>query len=120
MSSRGMVEKETRHLETSRRRYPRVVSVGRCFVRLGEGWEGSVVDLSLCGMLVRLRRPLNPGSAYFVKLVFGNRVAVVEARVVRVVERDEDCLAGMEFLVLSPEDAESLQSHFSGLARGRG
>jgi c-di-GMP-binding flagellar brake protein YcgR len=89
----------------SRRRYRRVDSVGRCFAQLGDGWEASVLNLSLGGMLLRLRRVLTPGSAYLIKLLFEGQLVVVQARVVRVGQSEEDCLAGLEFLSMSEEDA---------------
>ncbi len=98
----------------SRRRYYRVDAVGRCFAELGDGWEASVVNLSLGGMLLRLRRLLTPGSAYLIKLLFDNQLAVVQARVVRVKRADEDCLAGMEFLSMSEEDAGRLRGYVRG------
>ena len=94
-----------------RRRYHRVDSVGRCFAQLGDGWEGSVLNLSPGGMLLRLRRILTPGSAYLIKLLFENQLAVVQARVVRVDRADEDCLAAMEFLSMSEEDAGRLRGY---------
>lgn len=69
-------------------------------------------------MLLRLKRELTPGSSYFVKLVMKGRVAIVEARVIRVEPRHEDYLAGMEFVVVSPEDAELLQN-FLGAGKER-
>lgn len=95
----------------SRRRYYRVDSVGQCFAQLGDGWEASVLNLSLGGMLLRLRRLLTPGSAYVIKLLFENQLAVVQARVVRVDQTDEDCLAGMEFVSMSDEDAGRLRGY---------
>jgi len=95
----------------SRRRYHRVDSVGRCFAQLGDGWEASVLNLSLGGMLLRLRRLLTPGSAYLIKLLFDDQLAVVQARVVRVDRGDEECLAGMEFLSMSDEDAGRLRGY---------
>ncbi|HJS74048.1 MAG TPA: PilZ domain-containing protein [Vicinamibacteria bacterium] len=95
----------------SRRRYHRVDAVGRCFAQLGDGWEASVLNLSQGGMLLRLRRILNPGSAYVIKLLFENQLAVVQARVVRVNRGDEDCLAGMEFLSMSEEDAGRVRGY---------
>jgi c-di-GMP-binding flagellar brake protein YcgR len=95
----------------SRRRFLRVDAVGRCFAQLGDGWEASVVNLSLGGMLLRLRRILTPGSAYLIKLLFDNELAVVQARVVRVGRADEDCLAGLEFLSMSEEDAGRLRGY---------
>ena len=95
----------------SRRRYHRVDSVGRCFAQLGDGWEASVLNVSLGGMLLRLRRLLTPGSAYLIKLLFENQLAVVQARVVHVDRADEDCLAGMEFLSMSEQDAGRLRSY---------
>jgi len=91
------------------RRYPRVSVRGRCFAELGGGWEGSVLDLSVTGMLLRLTRVLTPGSSYFVKLYLGRRVAVVEALVVRVIASDEECDAGMEFRRVSLTDRGLLQ-----------
>jgi c-di-GMP-binding flagellar brake protein YcgR len=95
----------------SRRRYHRVDSVGRCFAQLGDGWEASVLNLSLGGMLLRLRRLLIPGSAYLIKLLFENELAVVQARVVRVDQTHEDCLAAMEFVSMSDEDASRLRGY---------
>jgi c-di-GMP-binding flagellar brake protein YcgR len=95
----------------SRRRYHRVDAVGRCFAQLGDGWEASVVNLSQGGMLLRLRRLLNPGSAYLIKLLIDDQLAVVQARVVRVHQADEDCLAGLEFLSMSDEDAGRLRGY---------
>lgn len=99
---------------TSRRRYHRVDSVGRCFAQLGDGWEASVLNLSLGGMLLRLRRLLTPGSAYVIKLLFEKQLAVVQARVVRVDRTEEDCLAGMEFVSMSDEDASRLRGYVHG------
>ncbi|MFQ5791366.1 MAG: PilZ domain-containing protein [Acidobacteriota bacterium] len=93
----------------SRRRHPRMDALGRCMARIGEGIEGAVVNLSLGGMLLRLERILTPGSSYFVKLLFDDQAVVVEARVVRVMERSGDYWAGMEFMGwLSPKDELSL------------
>ena len=94
---------------TTRRRYLRVPSLGECFAQLGNGWEGSVLDVSLGGMLLRVKRVLTLGSSYFVKLLFPRRILVVEARVVRVQGASEDFLTGMEFLKLSSEDREVLR-----------
>ncbi len=90
------------------RRHQRISSVGRAFVRLGDGREGSVLDMSLGGLLLRLRWMLNLGSSYFIKLLLDDKVAVVEARVVRLVTRGEDYLAGLEFIRLSQQDRKTL------------
>jgi c-di-GMP-binding flagellar brake protein YcgR len=95
----------------SRRRYHRVDSVGQLFAQLGDGWEASVLNVSLGGMLLRLRRLLTPGSAYLIKLLFENELAVVQARVVRVDRMDDDCLAGMEFVSMSDADAGRLRGY---------
>ena len=76
---------------------------------MGNGWEGSVLDMSLGGMLLRIKRVLTLGSSYFVKLLLQQRTMVVEARVVRVQSAAGDYLAGMEFLRLSSEDRETLR-----------
>ena len=78
-------------------------------MQLGNGWEGSVLDVSLGGMLLRVKRALTLGSSYFVKLLFPRRTLVVEARVVRVQGASDDFLTGMEFLKLSSEDREVLR-----------
>ncbi len=91
-------------MDTSRRKHERVDSLGRCFAQLGDGWEGSVLNMSLGGILLRLKRLLKPGSSYLLKLHVGDQVAIVEARVVRLVPSDGECLAGMEFLRVAPHD----------------
>ncbi|HXV65125.1 MAG TPA: PilZ domain-containing protein [Vicinamibacteria bacterium] len=96
---------------TRRRRHKRVDTVGWCFAQLGDGWEGSVQNLSVGGMLLRLRRHLTPGSSYLMKLILEDQVAVVEGRVVRVAEHGEDCLAGVQFLTMAPEDASVLSDY---------
>lgn len=96
-----------------RRRHVRIDSLGRCFAELGGGWEGSVLNVSLSGMLLRLRRLLTPGSSYFVKLFLADAVAVVEARVVRLDGdgNEGECLAGMEFLSMSAVDQAVLRRY---------
>jgi len=95
---------------TTRRRYSRVPSLGECFAQLGNGWEGSVLDVSLGGMLLRVKRVLTLGSSYFVKLLLlRQQTMVVEARVVRVQSSAGDYLTGMEFVKLSSEDREALR-----------
>jgi c-di-GMP-binding flagellar brake protein YcgR len=95
----------------SRRRHHRVDSVGRCFAQLGDGWEASVLNMSLGGMLLRLRRLLTPGSAYLIKLLFEKQPVVVQARVVRVGRAADDCLAGLEFVSMSEEDASRIRGY---------
>jgi c-di-GMP-binding flagellar brake protein YcgR len=85
--------------------------VGQCFAQLGDGWEASVLNLSLGGMLLRMRRLLTPGSAYLIKLLFDDHLVVVQARVVRVGQSEEDCLAGMQFLSMSEDDAGWLRGY---------
>lgn len=85
--------------------------MGQLFAQLGDGWEASVLNVSLGGMLLRLRRLLTPGSAYLIKLLFENELAVVQARVVRVDRMDDDCLAGMEFVSMSDADAGRLRGY---------
>lgn len=93
----------------TRRRYPRVTATGRAFASIGDGQEGSILNMSLGGILLRLRRVLTPGSSYFLKLFFDGREAVVEARVVHLLIRSGDFLAGMEFVRLSAGDREALE-----------
>lgn len=108
-SSTGFELERTRPMANLfRRRHHRVDCRGTCFAQLGDGWEASVLNLSPGGMLMRLRRHLNPGSAYLIKLLLEKHLAVVEARVVRVESVEEDCLAGVEFLSMSTEDANRL------------
>ena len=102
---------------TTRRRYSRVSSLGECFAQLGTGWEGSVVDLSVGGMLLRIRRALTLGSLYFVKLLLRQRAMVVEARVVHVQTSAGDYLTGMEFVRLSSEDRETLRGFTESKAK---
>ncbi len=94
----------------TRRRHPRIESLGRVFASLGAGQEGSVLNISLCGLLLRAKRAMTPGSSYFLKLLFDGKVAVVEARVVRLLTRSDDYLAGMEFVRLSNRDRQALQN----------
>lgn len=95
----------------SRRRHRRVDALGRCFAQIGDGWEGSVMNLSAGGLLMRLRRALTPGSSYILKLFLDDYVAVVEARVVRLADSGEECYAGMEFMGMSMDDAARLRGY---------
>lgn len=70
-----------------------------------------MLNLSVGGMLLRMRRHLTPGSSYLIKLLFEKETAVVDARVVRVNRLDEDCLVGMEFLSMSLDDSTRLRSY---------
>jgi hypothetical protein len=101
----------------SRRRHTRVETLGSVFADFGDEREGSVLNMSLGGFLLRLKWMMNPGSSYFVKLFVNGRVAVVEARVVRVVARPDDFLAGMELIRVAPQGREVLQ-HFLSSAVG--
>lgn len=92
------------------RRHPRISTLGRAFASIGDGQEGSVLDMSHGGILLRLKWMLNPGSAYFLKLFLNGKVAVVEARVVRLVTRSDDCLVGMEFVRVAPQDRQTLRA----------
>jgi len=98
---------------TSRRRHRRVDALGRCFAQLGDGWEASVLNLSVGGMLLRLRRALTPGSSYVVKLFLEGEIAIVEARVVRlsetVAEQENECLAALQFTSVPVNDAACLR-----------
>ncbi len=93
----------------SRRRHERFEAIGDCFAEIGNGRERSVLNLSVGGMLLRLHRGLTPGSSYVLKLLFDRQVAVVEARVVRMDQFDEESLAGMEFIDMSSEDRARLR-----------
>ena len=97
----------------SRRRHRRIDALGRGFAQLGGGWEASVLNLSIGGMLLRLKRLLTPGSTYVVKLFLEERVAIVEARVVRlseaVPEEGQDCLAALQFTAVPASDAACLR-----------
>jgi hypothetical protein len=98
---------------TSRRKHRRIDALGRGFAQLGDGWEASVLNLSVGGMLLRLKRLLTPGSTYVVKLFLEEKVAIVEARVVRlsevVSEREQDCLAALQFTSVPLSDAACLR-----------
>ena len=94
----------------TRRRHPRVDALGRVFASLGGGQEGSVINISLCGLLLRVKRGLTPGSSYFINLLILGQVAVVEALVVRLLTRNDDYMAGIEFVRLSNQDRETIHS----------
>ena len=102
---------------SSRRRRRRIDALGRVFAQLGGGWEASVMNLSVGGMLLRLTRTLTPGSSYVVKLFLEEHVAIVEARVVRLSqtvteERDEaECFAALQFTSVSKSDAACLRGY---------
>lgn len=99
------------HGSPSRRRHRRVDSVGRCFAQLGSGWEASVLNLSVGGLLMRLKRELTPGSTYVVKLLLDEQVAIVEGRVVRTSEANDDreCYVALQFTSVPTEDAARLR-----------
>lgn len=95
----------------SRRRHRRVDALGRVFAQLGGGWEASVLNLSVGGMLLRLKRVLTPGSSYVVKLLLEGQIAIVEARVVRMSEEEAECLAALQFTSVPVSDAACLRSY---------
>lgn len=101
----------------SRRRHRRIDAHGRVFAQLGGGWEASVQNLSVSGMLLRLRRALTPGSSYVVKLFLEEQVAIVEARVVRLSDAasegpdEPECLAALQFTSVSSSDARCLRGY---------
>jgi len=110
----------------SRRRHRRIDALGRVFVQLGGGWEASVQNLSVGGMLLRLRRTLSPGSSYVVKLFLEEQVAIVEARVVRLSptlserqgQQDEpECFAALQFTSVSTSDARYLRGYVNACAK---
>ena len=102
---------------SSRRRYRRIDALGRVFAQLGGGWEASVLNLSVGGMLLRLKRVLTPGSSYVVKLFLEKQIAIVEARVVRLSQSeseeqdDVECFAALQFTSVSTSDAACLRGY---------
>ncbi len=72
-----------------------------------------MLNLSVGGMLLRLKRALTPGSTYFVKLFLeGGEVAIVEAKVLRLLDADKtngECKAAFKFTSVSLDDADSLR-----------
>lgn len=101
----------------SRRRHRRIDALGRVFAQLGGGWEASVLNLSVGGMLLRLRRELTPGSSYVVKLLLEEQTAIVEARVVRLFQAASEgpdgpeCFAALQFTSVSTSDAACLRGY---------
>ena len=95
----------------SRRRHRRIDALGRVFAQLGSGWEASVLNLSVGGMLMRLTRVLTPGSSYVVKLFLEEQIAMVEARVVRMTQLDADCYAAFQFTSVPASDAACLRGY---------
>lgn len=107
----------------SRRRHRRIDALGRVFAQLGGGWEASVLNLSIGGMLLRLKRNLTPGSSYVVKLFLEDQVAIVEARVVRLSQSmaqprdlpdapdEPECFAALQFTSVPTIDAARLRGY---------
>lgn len=104
----------------SRRRHRRIDALGRVFAQLGGGWEASVQNLSVGGMLLRLRRSLTPGSSYVVKLLLEKRIVIVEARVVRLShgvsegldgQGEPECFVALQFTSVSTSDARCLRGY---------
>jgi hypothetical protein len=102
---------------SSGRRHQRIDALGRVFAQLGGGWEASVLNLSVSGMLLRLKRALTHGSTYVVKLFLEEQIAIVEARVVRLSEAVSDeqmeaeCLAALQFTSIPTSDAACLRGY---------
>ena len=134
VSSRGLSAPEAwetpvKMTAPSRRRHRRIDALGRVFAQLGGGWEASVQNLSVGGMLLRLRRSLTPGSSYVVKLFLEEQVAIVEARVVRLSptvsegqgekgQQDEpECFAALQFTSVSTSDARCLRGYVNVCAK---
>ena len=130
-SSRGLSAPEVREAPIkmaapSRRRHRRIDALGRVFAQLGGGWEASVQNLSVGGMLLRLRRTLSPGSSYVVKLFLEEQVAIVEARVVRLSptvsegqgeQGEPECFAALQFTSVSTSDARCLRGYVNVCAK---
>lgn len=97
----------------TRRRHRRIDALGKCFAQLGGGWEASVLNLSVGGMLMRVKRELNPGSTYVVKLFLEDQIAVVEGRVTRASEADaeRESLVAIQFTSIPSGDAASLSRY---------
>ena len=120
-SSRGLSAPEAREtpkkMASSRRRHRRIDALGRVFAQLGGGWEASVLNLSVGGMLLRLKRALTPGSTYVVKLFLEEQIAIVEARVVRLSravseeQDEEECFAALQFTSVPTSDAACLRGY---------
>ena len=81
-----------------------------------------MLNLSVGGMLLRLKRSLTPGSSYVVKLFLEEQVAIVEARVVRLTKRSQavseqrdeaECFAALQFTSVSTSDAACLRSYIN-------
>jgi hypothetical protein len=104
-------ERTSKMARPSKRRHHRVDAQGSCFAQIGDGWEASVLNVSMGGMLLRMRRVLTPGSSYLIKLLFEKETAVVDARVVRVSRLDDDCFVGLEFLSMSVDDSTRLRGY---------
>jgi c-di-GMP-binding flagellar brake protein YcgR len=105
-----------------RRRHRRIDALGCVFAQLGGGWEASVLNLSVGGMLLRLKRSLTPGSSYVVKLFLEEQIAIVDARVVRLYkmsqavseEQDEaECFAALQFTSVPTRDAACLRGYIN-------
>ena len=111
--------------ELSRRRHRRIEAVGRVFAQLGGGWEASVLNLSVAGMHLRLKRALTPGASYVVKLFLEKQIAIVEARVVRLSQavsegQDEaERFAALQLISVPTRDAARLRGYIYGNDRFR-
>lgn len=95
--------------EVDQRSHGRVDAIGRCFAVIGGGWEGSVLNVSQSGLLLRVKRQLQLGSAYYMKLLWQGNTLVVLARVARAVASEDEFEFGMEFVEMSAEDRFALR-----------
>ena len=118
--SSGLIVPEARKIpkamRAARRRHRRIDALGHCFAQLGGGWEASVLNLSVGGMLLRLKRDLTLGSTYLVKLFLEEKVAIVEARVLRLTHAasEDECVAALQFTSVPAHDADCLRGYVNG------
>lgn len=81
-----------------------------------EKLEGTTVDLSLNGALVKVAKALSPGSRVSVRLHLPPGPVQAKGRVARVI--DNDCV-GIQLEALSPADSQRLQEFLLPLILGK-
>lgn len=115
--------------QRDKREYPRVFVEGKSRGRVAAICEGSLINISLGGVLIEHVDALRPGTPSFVELELQGKRARLRCRVARSVadrtevqpdgEREVIYHSGLEFLDVPEETQQVISDYIESVAHGR-